>query len=122
MELSQVVLSILLQHRGPGEKISRAALLGQVNQQTGMTWRDDKPVRDAVNWLRSNDPVGCYIVSSLDGGTFIARSREEANSYMLPDWSRVNRIRERLQAQDKLLAMNDAPAWVQETKQMELAL
>ena len=120
--LAFTVLHILAEHCGPEQRISRRDMLARVNFIMRTDLRDDKPIRDAIKDLRANDPQGCYIVSSLDGGTFLARTREEAEDYMRPDWSRVNRIRERLQAQEKLLAMNEAPQWVQETKQMEMRI
>lgn len=121
-QLTEVVLDIVLQHRSPENKISRRDMLARVNQRLNITFRDDKPIREAVNWLRANHEQGCYIVSSLDGGMFVARSREEAKEYMRSDWSRVNKIRQRLMCQDELMKRNEAPDWVQNTKQLEMSL
>jgi hypothetical protein len=120
--LTQVVLDIVLQYRSPETRVSRKVMLAQVNEALRMDMRDDKPIREAVNWLRANHPQGCYIVSSLDGGMFVARSRAEAKEYMAPDWSRVSKLSQRLRAQDALMERNEAPQWVQETKQMEMAI
>jgi hypothetical protein len=105
-ELQRAVLATISQHRGPQSRIARAELSQAVKAS-------DRRVRKAIEFLRSNDERGCFIVADFPSGGqpgyFMARTAQEALEYMRPDFQRVDTMRSRLNAQKQLLSANLSP-------------
>ena len=112
-DLARVVLHILASHVGPEQYISRPDLLNMVNAELETEYGDDRTIRDAIEWLRANHQVGALISAifpskGMPSGYFVARDEAEAREYMKPDYSRLNRLRERLSAQEQQLNQSES--------------
>lgn len=106
--LAFTVLHILAEHCGPEQRISRPDLLSAVNSKMNTAWKDDRPVREAIEWLRGNDKHGAYIVASLEGGYWMARDPRELKEALQPDFSRAYETLERVRTQLRLAGVVDS--------------
>ena len=109
-DLPRTVLHVLASHVGADQAITRSGLLHLVNAELGTQYGNDRPIRNAVEWLRSNHPHGAFICANYpsegEPGYFLGRDENEVREFMLPDWKRLRTLEARLNAQERLLSQS----------------